>query len=131
MRRCFLLILSFLGVLSAQHLDPPIIGANIISDYSPRNKDNGDYDFHHGIDYFVTMWTDVPAVEGGAITSINAELPGAGYYIRVHGDSAFWTYMHLFDEDSTLHEEHEIVMGATLEDPEHPNTTRPGNIIIF
>ena len=42
---------------------------NITSDFGPRNM-SGVYDWHWGIDYGASGWSEVKAVEGGDILAI-------------------------------------------------------------
>jgi len=77
------------------------------------------------------MWTPVEAVEGGNITTINYESGGAGWYIRIHGSLAYWTYMHLFqDGDNPISPDNRYeARMARLEDPTGQHT--PENHYIF
>ena len=131
MKKVLILLFSCLpGILFAQGFAPPV-SQNISSDYGSRNLTV--YDWHYGIDYSTPMWTPVEAVEGGNITRINFELGGAGWYIRVHGDSAYWTYMHLFqDGDPSLSPDnrYEVRMGI-LENPNNPQDILNRYIFIF
>jgi hypothetical protein len=97
MRKAMLLVLGVITSIYTQALEPPVPGI-ITSDYGARNKPNtGEYDWHEGIDFDGYMWEPIEAVEGGNIVEIGYEEPqGAGWYIRIQGNLARWTYMHTF-----------------------------------
>lgn len=94
MKRVIFLLSGIVISLYSQSFPRPV-SANITSDFGPRNL--GGYDWHPAIDYGSPMWTPVKAVEKGNIIQIDWQKGKAGWYIRVDGDSATWTYMHLFD----------------------------------
>ena len=103
MKKIVFLLVVALSVYS-QTLDPPVT-AEISSDFGPRNLEDGDYNWHKGIDYLVGGDTEVQAVEGGEIREISYESyePGevrGGWYIRIKGSLATWCYLHLFSDNS-------------------------------
>jgi len=135
MKRFILLLIISWGTFFPQGFQPPVPG-NISSDYGPRNL-GGIYDWHRGIDYGSPMWTSVEAVEGGNIGEINYQpgSRGGGWYIRVNGDSAHWTYMHLFYDEANNNpissdNRYEARM-ARLEDPTGQNNPEDRYIFIF
>lgn len=118
MRKVILSLFCLTSLLFSQGFERPV-PYDITSDFGPRNLTH--YNWHRGIDYAALMWTPVEVVEDGNINEINYQSgsQGAGWYIRVAGDSATWTYMHLFqDGDNPISpdQRYEARM-ATLEDP--------------
>ena len=129
----FYILTLTIRVLYSQGFAPPV-SQNITSDYGPRNL-SGVYDWHRGIDYGSPPWTQVEAVEDGNILEIDYQpgTDGGGWYIRVHGDSAIWTYMHLFTETNnpiSPDNRYEARM-ARLEDPTGQNSPEDRYIFIF
>ena len=131
MRRVFFAVFYLTGLLLAQSFERPV-PYDITSDFGPRNL-AGAYDWHWGIDYGAPMWTSVEAVEGGTITLINYEEGGAGWYIRVDGDSAYWTYMHLYEDGANPRSPDNRYEAriATLVNPNNPQQTSGSYVFIF
>jgi len=132
MKRLILLLTGVVLTLYSQNLQPPVTG-DITSDYGPRNW-NG-YNWHIGIDYHANMWTEVRAVEGGDIVYIRYDNPydEAGWRIRIRGDSATWTYMHLFQNSTNpiSPDNGYEARWATLVDPSGQHSPENHYIFIF
>jgi len=121
MRKLVLIIAVFVTSLFSQELPPPVPApVHITDDYGPRNL-SGEYDWHGGIDYRASPGTAIRAVEGGEISVIDRG-SRAGWYIRIHGAHAYWTYMHLFSDNSNPTSGNWEAIRDTLIDP---NTGQP------
>ncbi|MEO0293961.1 MAG: M23 family metallopeptidase, partial [candidate division WOR-3 bacterium] len=118
MRKIILFLSIFTLSLFSQELPPPVSDPHITDDYGPRNL-RGVYDWHSGIDYRASVGTTVRAVEGGQISILDRG-KRAGWYIRIHGAHAYWTYMHLFSDNSNPSSGNWEARMATLENPNNP-----------
>jgi hypothetical protein len=119
--------------LFSQTLEPPV-GGEISSDFGPRNL--GDYNWHEGIDYSVGEGTEVQAVEGGEILEINyqAHQPNrasGGWHIRIRGELATWSYLHLFSDDANPASGNWEAVSDTLIDPNTGQPNPPNPVYIF
>jgi len=131
MRKLVLIIAVFVTSLFSQELPPPVPApVHITDDYGPRNL-SGEYDWHGGIDYRASPGTAIRAVEGGEISVIDRG-SRAGWYIRIHGAHAYWTYMHLFSDNSNPTSGNWEAVRDTLIDPNtgQPNPSAPVPIFI-